>query len=47
MPREDSRKPYAKPVLQKRRRLRDVTESPTVLVTGTPAPKGGCFSNKR
>jgi hypothetical protein len=46
MARKCARKPYAKPVLQKRRRLVDVTEAGNVLVTGVSI-KGGCFSNKR
>jgi hypothetical protein len=42
-----TRKPYAKPVLQKRRRLTDVTEASDTLITGGTLPKGGCFSNNR
>lgn len=43
---ETARKPYSKPVLQKRHRLTDVAEGGNVVVTGVLI-KGGCFSNKR
>jgi len=43
-----ARKPYTKPTLRKRHRLADVTEGTNILVTsGSVAPKGGCFSNRR
>jgi len=42
-----ARKPYVKPILRKRDRLSEVTESDTIVVTGQPLPKGGCFSNSR
>ena len=44
---KSARRPYAKPVLQKRRRLTDVTEASDTLITGGTLPKGGCFSNNR
>ena len=42
-----ARKPYAKPVVQKRCRLADVTEASDTFITGQPTPKGGCFSKSR
>ncbi len=48
MSRKTEGKLYARPTLQKRRRLSDVTESDSILVTGRSVqPKGGCFSNNR
>jgi hypothetical protein len=47
MARESAKEPYVKPLLQRRRRLTDVTEGDSIVVTGAPQPKGGCFSNKR
>jgi hypothetical protein len=41
-----ARKPYVKPVVQKRQRLTDLAEGDNILVSGT-ITKGGCFSNKR
>jgi hypothetical protein len=41
-----ARKPYVKPVLQKRQRLTDLAEGDNILVTGVIV-KGGCFSNTR
>ena len=41
-----ARKPYSKPVLQKRHRLTDVAEGGNLIVTGV-ITKGGCFSNNR
>ena len=42
-----ARKLYAKPVLQKRRRLTDITEVNNIVITGGPLEKGGCFSKNR
>lgn len=47
MARKTVQKPYAKPALQKRQRLTDVTESDSIIVTGSAGVKGGCFSKSR
>ena len=47
MAQKAGRKPYSKPVLQKRRRLTDVAEGNNIIVTGPIGGKGGCFSNNR
>ena len=41
-----AKKPYAKPIVQKRCRLTDIAEQ-NVVVSGSLPPKGGCFSNNR
>ena len=41
-----TRKPYAKPVLRKHRRLTEVAEGDNIVITGVTV-KGGCFSKNR